>query len=579
MTVVGTATPAVELEATLLAQVSGVVAALLILAFQAAFLPFALPFLEATGTARGFIYPLYAAAVAGSLWAWLAQPDLRSRTGPLLVAGALLLAPLLLHPPGPVSRSYLVTLVLGLALVLLALSSSLRTAARLGAAVTALGAALCLLDILVEGSGFTNTAGRAAGLAINPNDAGTALVLGAVATCRSLPARWQASFVIFVGGGILATQSRSMILIAVLTGLAMLIVSRRERRTLPPAVGGRTGKVPAAATALVVVALLASAYAVNGSFRVATGTSVAPPAPIVTVGEPPWAAGREAGREAALAALDRRLVTEGHRSSLSARWLFLQRGLLVYAGTPFFGIGLEEAHRLAPHNGFLMFGLAFGHFGWLVPLAVLAVILLSGGWRGVPLAVAVLAVSLTSHSLLVMPGLFVPVALGIAVFLGGGAPPGAARIRSAMAATVIAGAVAFAAACLATALLPARVAEIELMPQYIQGGPKGYRITLRPPALPGVLRIGGAADGYALVGGGARFAWVDEAPVAPGQFTVRDDKVLLFLPADGSDPVWNGVDYRLAVPLSVGQPFIPLVVLVLAWGAIVAFALGRKPAA
>jgi hypothetical protein len=102
----------------------------------------------------------------------------------------------------------------------------------------------------------------------------------------------------------------------------------------------------------------------------------------------------------------------------------------------------------------------------------------------------------------------------------------------------------------------------------------GYQTTLVPPAFPGLMRIGGDPGAYALRGGEASFERVERPPIAPGQFTVRDAS-LFFLPADGSNPIWNGVAYRLGVPLAVGPLFLPLVVLVLAWGAIVALALGR----
>jgi hypothetical protein len=629
-----------RVEDAVLGRVAGAVAALLIVAYQGWLLPFFLPVLGDHGATAFVLYPLYAVAIGASLWAFVADPDVRQRTWPLLLATLLMLAPLALHGLGPVGRAYGVTLVLGLATAILAVASSPRAAARLGAAATALLAATCLLDVLFE-TGFTNTAGRAAGLAINSNDAGAALVLGAVATCRSLPARWRGSFLVLIAGSVAATQSRSMIVIALLAALAMLIVALRERRIAPASTEPRAGRSAAVTTGLALIALLAAGLAVNDSFRgaalhnfapaspagkppaeklpaAAPETTAAPhprapsdvtgpapaPVPETTTGpspdttlEPPAVAASPAPTEtppsvartlpeateppvdselaAALAAINKRLMTEGQRSSLSARWLFLERGLLVYSTTPPTGIGLEEAHRLAPHNAFVLFGLAFGHVGWLIPLVLLAALIVAGGWRAGPLAIATLAIMLTSHSLLLMPALFVPLALGMAGFVGGTLPPGAAAVRRAMAATALGAAVVFAVACVAAVLLPDRGAVITLEPQYIRPLAAAYQAPLLAPAMPGVLRVAGAADAYALTGDGTGFERVDRGPVAPGQFAIRNDAWLTFLPADGSDPVWNGVTYRLGVPLSVGPLLIPLVVLVLAWGAIVAVVLGR----
>jgi hypothetical protein len=73
----------------------------------------------------------------------------------------------------------------------------------------------------------------------------------------------------------------------------------------------------------------------------------APPTGGVAPGQadvPPSLQPPEPGDDA-VTVLTRRLVTEGQYSSLSARRLFLERALLVYAATPPLGVGLEEAQR------------------------------------------------------------------------------------------------------------------------------------------------------------------------------------------------------------------------------------------
>jgi O-antigen ligase len=56
---------------------------------------------------------------------------------------------------------------------------------------------------------FSSVVGRAAGLYMNPNRAGIALVLGMIVTLDLIPPRWRLAFALLVGTGIAITVSRS----------------------------------------------------------------------------------------------------------------------------------------------------------------------------------------------------------------------------------------------------------------------------------------------------------------------------------------------------------------------------------
>jgi hypothetical protein len=313
---------------------------------------------------------------------------------------------------------------------------------------------------------------------------------------------------------------------------------------------------------------------------------------LVPVEAPPPPSSLQASPSAAsseIEALSERLVSEGQRSSLSARLLFLERAMLVYATAPFFGIGLDAAHALAPHNTFVLFALGFGHLGWLVPLAVLGVILASGRSNGIPLAVALLATMATSHNIFVNPSLFILLAVGVAGLLVPAPTADDRRYAPAVAGGALAGVVLFAVGCLALDLTRPPTAVIALEPRYIATRAGAYQTAVTLPSFTGIWAIGtggGESVGadYALRGGDAHFTRSEQAPPGPGQFFVRADRRVSFLPPDGSNPVTSGVAYSLVAPISRGPLFWPLLAVVLAWGGLAAVWLappavaGRRPA-
>ena len=103
----------------------------------------------------------------------------------------------------------------------------------------------------------------------------------------------------------------------------------------------------------------------------------------------------------------------GHQLHFGARNLDGAR-FLSYRNGPLLGRGLGAAHALQPHNTFLLFAVAFGDLGWLVPLAFLG---LTAYWvrqrAAIAAVLATFTVMMTSHDVLFTPGLLAPIVFGI----------------------------------------------------------------------------------------------------------------------------------------------------------------------
>ena len=124
---------------------------------------------------------------------------------------------------------------------------------------------------------------------------------------------------------------------------------------------------------------------------------------------------RKSKSEEVIEEIARRAENEGDINSISARGLLIERAYLSYQNGPFFGQGFAAAHALQPHNTFLLFALAFGDLGWIVPLAFLGLTAYSiRSVQQLPLFLASFAVMMTSHDIHFTLGLLVPFILGIA---------------------------------------------------------------------------------------------------------------------------------------------------------------------
>jgi hypothetical protein len=283
-----------------------------------------------------------------------------------------------------------------------------------------------------------------------------------------------------------------------------------------------------------------------------------------------------AGDAAVLKAFDKRLSDEGHRNTISARTLLLERALIYYRDNAFFGSGLEIAQSLAPHNTFVLFALAFGHLGWLIPLAVVVFVFYPvRDASDLPLGFATIGTMLTSHDILLTPSLFLPIALGIAGMLAGRKDPAiAARTFRSLAYAVGLGASAFAIGCLAIRFISPPLAVEQVRAETMEAYHDNYVAMLHPP-FAGIFQFaeglgtGAGGDSY-MREGPILLSQVDDSasghsPVQPGQFTLREPNLLVFAATDASDPRENGREYEIGLPVAVSPLFYILLGAVAAW--------------
>lgn len=588
-----------------LTNLSAGLCALTIVVYQAWFMPYFLPFFTGRDKFAGVVfYPFYGSLLIVSLVVLAARHNVRNAVVLFAIAAAMAIAPVALHPVGMVTKSYVITLFLGGAAIVLMLASTPAIVLRLTASVTALNAVVCILDLFFA-NGFTNSLGRAAGLAINPNVAAAGLLLGAAASHRAVSNTWRASFFVLVGAALLVTLSRSTLIFAFAAVAAPLAIRIGQRYR-----NGRrfqidfTGWPRALALACVLLGAIGAAFTVNAYFRVAINDSlggvlylskaldeakeavetsaerVAPgdpaglrdvtsPSSATSAGSalpdapPPAGKGAPTTSDAKIQALGERLSDEGKRNSISARALFLERGLLAFREGGFFGRGLEEAQALAPHNTFVLFAIAFGYLGWLIPIGVVGfAFCFVRDARDLPLGIAVLGVMLTSHDLMLNPSLFLPVANGIGgMLVARMAPAQNGSAPRSFAVGTIGGVALFGAGYVAILLLAPSFAVERLAAGAMFATRGGYGILLSPPQYPGLFQFderpaAPPAPSPALGEEGTALrhvAWSPQAwpAVRQGEYTFRHQDTVLFAATDASDPRRNGRSYVIAVPLSV----------------------------
>lgn len=542
-------------------------------------------------------------------WANHLKPAKRRQSLPILFIGFLAIALTFLHPLDWVGKNLIAAMIMLICVTVLTLGSSFLLLLRFSASVTALNAAVCLLDILFA-DGFTNSVGRAAGLAINSNLAGAELLLGAAATYWAVPKRWLIPFLLLVGAAMFVTLSRSTLLAAAVigcgTGAASLWQMIRDKGS-PRLSWARSGRIVLVSSGLLI--WVVTAFFTNDRFLVAASDSFAGLTGAVSAFEeasrPVRAAmqsvlvqgkttmefGAEAERQRALqdALVEAQIRAigkehEGEKNSVADRALVMWRALIVYETGPFFGRGLATAHAIAPHNTFLLFAVAFGHLGWLVPLLLIGLTL----YRvrnpiDLPLGLATTAVLMTSHDIL-FPSLIVPVAIGIAGLIS---KQIAAKVgaHSIVAVRCVAGAalIFFTIGCWTviarfdhymTVRLGTGAATIQ------QGPGQAFAVRIPSPEFCGVLRI---ADVASQISSGSNLLLLEDGKalsdvqatdnavmeLGRGRYVVWRRNTLIFSTSDNSDPRFNGRVYEIRVPVSI-HPLIFLVLgIILIWCVVV----------
>jgi hypothetical protein len=381
--------------------IAAVLGSLFVVAFQLQLLPFFSPVFINDRLFWPIIYYGCCSLVIGLTLIILAtQKSILHRSLPVLLVCAVAASLVLLHPIDNISKNFLVATVFVACAFVLAIASAPFALLRFSASVTVLSAVTCLLDILFA-HGFTNTAGRAAGLGINANVAAAGLLLGAASSYWAVPQRWRGPFLLIVGAAIFVTLSRSSILAAIAIyscGVAYAIWTRVKSPGPRPRLGWFRSGVLAIGLAGWIVAALFS----NDRFFVATTNAYQ------QIGSAP-AKFEEARRSG------RRPETVGDINSISARGLLMERASSSYQSGPLFGQGLAAGYALQPHNTFLLFATAFGHLGWFVPIAFLGLTVYWARWiQQLPLFFATLTVMATSHDIALTPSLLAPIVLGMA---------------------------------------------------------------------------------------------------------------------------------------------------------------------
>jgi hypothetical protein len=387
----------------------------LLTAFQLQLLPFFSPLFVSDKT----IWPV----VHHGFWLFVALSTVFAfsrRDVPLILLVGALGALTLAYPIDAISKNFIGALIFLVCACALARAAGAIKVLQLSAAVTAISACICLVDILFV-HGLSDTLGRAAGLSVNPNIAALGLLLGAMASYWTIPKKWVGCFFALIGAAIFVTLSKSVLIVYVGIFGAMLAVRTRRRKPLPRLAG------PAVFT-IGLMAWIGLALALNDRFVVsasnafhglggalsafeAARTSIAA-AVAARDGASAHAAARGDGASAhqiMIEELSRRAEDEGGINSISARGLLMERAWISYRNGPLFGIGIGLAHAFQPHNSFLLFALAFGPVGWLIPLGFMAL-----GRKNIPLVLATFAAAMVSHDIFLQPALLFPLALGAA---------------------------------------------------------------------------------------------------------------------------------------------------------------------
>ncbi len=269
---------------------------------------------------------------------------------------------------------------------------------------------------------------------------------------------------------------------------------------------------------------------------------------------------------------------EGQRNWILARALLFKRALLSYQHGPPLGQGLEEAHRLVPHNTFLLEAVAFGTLGWFVPLALTALALWSGRkHRRFELGLALFGMLMMSHDILLLPSLIVPIALGMAGLRSAEGPHElpSETVAAAMSTTLLAIVTAFVASSVAAALQFSGDLNAQIDKRDIQKGPgHAFYSPVREHRLPGLTRVAataqGTSEGFALL--------ENEKPMTPshdealpvielgqGRFWLWDHDTAIFASTDNSDPRANGKSYRLVTRTSPHPLLYLLAIAALIW--------------
>lgn len=579
-----------------------IIGCILLIAYQLGLLRIFFPLLSGFDLSwRVAYYGFWLATLSVATLALVADRTLLLKATPVLVFTFFCLSLISMHEIGTIEKNYIVAMGIVAAVTILALASNPIALLRFSAAVTTLFSFVCLAEMPFP-DGFTTADGRAAGFGVNPNVAAAMIVLGYSASVWALP-RWvKAPFAVLTVAATAATLSRSTLLV-LMAVIAFQIVGAAAN-------GLRSGirlKVGRSVWASVALAMILSvwfvfAMAVNdripvaaaGSFNGLTRLSEAVTDALASVEAAVKAAGpRKTGAsvpgQVNTGVLERNELVavaqeqEGTNSAAS-RALLLKLAWLSYLEHPQMGRGLEAAHALAPHNSFLLFPIAFGHIGWVVPFGFLALaVCYIRRWEQGAYPLGLAGLLFFSHDVLIFPGMLMPITLAQAALIASSKHSGDQYpdISRAIIKTSWAGLVLFAAGTLALHLWYTDRTIGQIDKETIIAGPGlSYHAPYPASAMPGMIRLGVSSeppgkaprmmeDGVPLPGVPARVPVVEAH--GAGLFAIWRRTTLVLSASNNSDPRTNGRDYALDSPASVHPLMLAVMAAMLVWCAILSY--------
>ena len=575
-------TSAPEISSSAVTVLAAIFGSVFIVAFQTGFLPFFLPLFVDSFAWPPVYYGFWVCSITLASTIVATRADIRRDVAPIGIFCIVAAGLCMLHPLDGISKNLIVALALASCLAVFSLVTGVNLLTRLCASVTALNAIICLLEIFFS-DGLSNTVVRAAGFSINPNVAAAGLLLGGVATYRSISRRLSIPFLILVGAAIFATLSRSILMIAGFLAASAVIISlvRRGFAMRSDKASWQIRRLDLL-TFVALTCWLLTAVATNPRFAYSTSFSLTDASRAfrrsieqiearvgighVEVSSPNGESAAPAS--AALGYPGLEVAEPVENNSALARGLLLERAYLALKSGPFWGRGLQISHDMVPHNTFLLFATAFGWAGLTIPLAMIFLAL----YKARDLADSALAVSITgimmfSHDLLV-PGLFIPLVTGIVRLL-----PKKPSLETFWATHLAVQAVTVTA-CLLLALGIGAVMTITsatIMLDLLKLGvvnSHAYRSHIFPP-YHGVVRpaysaaSGGSTESCEMRENGIAISnslspIQEVLDTGRGRFAQIERDIVIFSASDNSDPRENLRSYKITFPLSP-HPLIALV--------------------
>lgn len=271
----------------------------------------------------------------------------------------------LLHPPMTNASRSLVVATYAMATVSTVLVASRNTSLMQLSAALAMIASLSLIFEMYITVGPSSVPGRSAGLWVNPNVAAAALVLSGTACAPFVPAQWRGAYAVIIFSGVLATVSRSALLVlvgaTVVNEVAQWLRGKRYPKSVDTAQIARI-----AVTALACATVFCIAVASNENVSSSVSRSAATSLSSIDVLE--QSRGNFADGEAATQIANHL----GKVDSGAARLVLMLNSVQQVT---LWGKGADQAHDLAPHNWYLFLAVAFGLPGVICAIAFAAVII------------------------------------------------------------------------------------------------------------------------------------------------------------------------------------------------------------